>query len=77
MSTLLVTAEKHVFYILNTVLERKYVYHNLAHTQRVVESVKELSEQLKIEKEAAENLEIAAWFHDTGFVIQYDDNEIF
>ena len=75
MSTLLVTAEKHVFYILNTVLERKYVYHNLAHTQRVVESVKELSEQLKIEKEAAENLEIAAWFHDTGFVNGAENHE--
>ena len=75
MSTLIVDAEKHVFNILNTDLERKYVYHNLAHTQRVVEKTKELSENLKIAKVAAENLEIAAWFHDTGFVKGAENHE--
>ena len=68
MSTLIVDAEKSVFKILNTDLERNYVYHNLAHTQRVVSKTKELIENLKVDKTAAENLEIAAWFHDTGFV---------
>ena len=48
MSTLIITAEKHVFNLLNTNLERSYVYHNLAHTQRVVEKTKELIENLKV-----------------------------
>ena len=75
MSTLIVNAEKHVFNLLNTDLERAYVYHNLAHTQRVVEKTKELTENLKIAKTAAENLEIAAWFHDTGFVKGAENHE--
>ncbi len=68
MSTLIVDTEKYVFSILNTDLDRKFVYHNLSHTQRVVNSTKELIENLKIDTIAAENLEIAAWFHDTGFI---------
>lgn len=68
MSTLIVDTEKYVFSLLNTNLDRKFVYHNLAHTQRVVKSTKELIESSKIDKVAAENLEITAWFHDTGFI---------
>ncbi|MCI2230230.1 DUF5706 domain-containing protein [Polaribacter sp. MSW13] len=68
MSTLIAAAEKYVFNLLNKELERKYVYHNLVHTQRVVEKTKELAENLSIDKEATENLEIAAWFHDTGYI---------
>ncbi|WP_158840790.1 Pycsar system effector family protein [Polaribacter sp. L3A8] len=75
MSTLIVDAEKHVFKVLNTDLERNYVYHNLAHTQRVVAKTKELVENLKVDNEAAENLEIAAWFHDTGFIKGAENHE--
>jgi len=75
MSTLIVDTEKYVFNLLNTNLNRKFVYHNLVHTQRVVKSTKELIENLKIDKEAAENLEVAAWFHDTGFVKGANNHE--
>lgn len=75
MSTLIAAAEKEVFSLLNTDLDRKYVYHNLAHTQRVVEKTKELVENLKVSKTDAENLEIAAWFHDTGFVKGAENHE--
>ncbi|MEO9570680.1 MAG: Pycsar system effector family protein [Polaribacter sp.] len=75
MSKLIVEIEKYVFNLLNINLERKYVYHNLAHTQRVVDSVKELIENLEIDKTAAENLEIAAWFHDTGFIKTVENHE--
>jgi predicted metal-dependent HD superfamily phosphohydrolase len=75
MSTLILDAEKHVFKLLNTDLDRKYVYHNLAHTQRVVEKTKELIENLKVSKTDAENVEIAALFHDTGFVKVAENHE--
>ena len=75
MSTLIVDTEKYVFSLLNTDLDRKFVYHNLAHSQRVVKSTKELIESLKIDKVAAENLEIAAWFHDTGFIKGCENHE--
>ena len=75
MSALIVEVEKYVFNLLNIDLERKYVYHNLAHTQRVVKSTKELVEKLEVSKKNAENLEIAAWFHDTGFVKGTENHE--
>jgi len=67
MSTLSVDAEKFVFNLLSRELDAVYVYHNLAHTQRVVEKTKELTAHMNIPEIAAENLEIAAWFHDVGF----------
>ena len=68
MSTLTVDAEKFVFNLLTNELDTKYVYHNLAHTQRVVAKTKELVANLELSEIDIENLEIAAWFHDTGFI---------
>ncbi|MCL7755026.1 Pycsar system effector family protein [Polaribacter sp. Z022] len=75
MSTLITEVEKHVSKILNSDLERKYVYHNLGHTQRVVSKTKELSKNLGLDELSTENLEIAAWFHDTGFVSGAENHE--
>ena len=75
MSTLIFNAEKFVFKLLSDKLDTKYVYHNLAHTQRVVEKTKELIENLDVSKIDAENLEIAAWFHDTGFIKKAENHE--
>ncbi len=75
MSTLIIDAEKYVLNLLNTKLDRKYVYHNLAHTQRVVKKAKELTESIEVSKMASENLEIAAWFHDTGFIKGAENHE--
>lgn len=68
MSALLVAAEKHVFNLLGKELSALYVYHNLVHTQQVVEKTVEISKELKIDTISAENLQLAAWFHDTGFI---------
>ena len=45
----------------------KYAYHNLQHTINVVNAVKEICVLEEVTKEAIELLEIAAWFHDTGY----------
>jgi predicted metal-dependent HD superfamily phosphohydrolase len=75
MSTLIVDAEKFVFNLLTNKLGTKYVYHNLSHTQRVVSKTKELLENIEISETDAENLEIAAWFHDTGFTEKAENHE--
>ena len=75
MSTLIIDTEKYVFSLLNKDLDRKFVYHNLEHTQRVVKSIKELTEHIKIDELASENLQIAAWFHDTGFIKTTENHE--
>lgn len=75
MSNLIEEVEKFVFNFLNDKLDDKYLYHNLAHTQRVVEKTKELSENLEIDSNASESLLIAAWFHDVGFVNGSENHE--
>lgn len=41
-------------------------YHNLEHTQRVVQRVKEIAVNYPFEAADIFVLEVAAWFHDTG-----------
>ena len=67
MNSLVLDAEKFVVSYLNEHLNQNFVYHNLSHTQRVVAKTKELIEYLKLPENNAEQLLIAAWFHDTGF----------
>lgn len=75
MSALIIEVEKFVFSFLSKNIHSNFVYHNLAHTQRVVESVKEIAESLKLDNIALENLVIAAWFHDIGYVEGSDNHE--
>ena len=75
MEQLFIAAEQYVISLLNEKLDPKFIYHNIAHTQRVVEKVKELIEDAKIEGEDAENLILAAWFHDTGYTESIDEHE--
>ncbi|CAM1364586.1 Pycsar system effector family protein [Tenacibaculum xiamenense] len=67
MSVFLEKAESYALDYLNNNLEKKFVYHSIAHTQRVVEKAKELGESEKIEGEDLEALIVSAWFHDTGY----------
>ncbi|WP_460217758.1 Pycsar system effector family protein [Psychroserpens sp. MEBiC05023] len=60
--------EKHVIKLLNDNLETTFTYHNLPHTQRVVEKTKELIEAAQLDETQTNHLVIAAWFHDTGYI---------
>ncbi len=75
MKTLVLKAEKFVVNFLNTNIESKFVYHNLAHTQRVVEKVQELTVSNEFDDNDRYVLEIAAWFHDTGFTKTVEGHE--
>ena len=77
MEQLLAEVEEFVIHHLNENLDPKFIYHNIAHTQRVVEKTKELVEGAKIEGEEAENLVLAAWFHDTGYTKSMENHEDF
>ena len=67
MTKLLETAETFVTRLLSEELDRRYLYHNLKHTQRVVQSTKVLMEHAKLDEDDQENLLLAAWLHDTGY----------
>ena len=75
MNTLIAEAEKYVLNLLNTKLEPCFVYHNISHTQRVVEKIKEISEGQQINEDDLQNLLLAAWFHDTGYTEIIDEHE--
>lgn len=76
MENLVAEAEKYVISYLNTNLDTNFVYHNLAHTQRVVGKINELIEDSNLSEDDQRILQIAAWFHDTGFTKTIDTHEI-
>ena len=53
--------------LLSENLDSRYLYHNLRHTQRVVQSTKELAEHYELKGEKLQALMLAAWLHDTGY----------
>lgn len=75
METLLLNAEKYVFSLLTKELSSDFFYHNLSHTQRVVNATKELIEGENISKVDANVLLLAAWFHDVGYVKGVENHE--
>lgn len=52
-----------------------YCYHNLQHTMEVVDYARFLCKQEAIDTKKSLLIEIAAWFHDTGFVNNYLNHE--
>ncbi len=75
METLLLKTEKYVFSLLTKELSTDYLYHNLSHTQRVVNATKELIEGEKISETDANILLLAAWFHDVGYIKGTENHE--
>lgn len=75
METLIQQAENFVTQHLNDYLDSNFVYHNLAHTQRVVNKIEELIEGSDISEIDKYQLTIAAWFHDTGFTKTINNHE--
>jgi predicted metal-dependent HD superfamily phosphohydrolase len=75
MENIIIEAEKYVISYLNDNLDSSFVYHNLAHTQRVVEKIKELTEESSLTDVEKQQLIIAAWFHDIGFTKTIEGHE--
>lgn len=75
MSTLVSKAEEFATNQLTGNTDPRYLYHNLRHTQRVVDGTKELITGEKIGEEESELLLVAAWFHDLGYTISYENHE--
>lgn len=66
--TLPETAEKFVRDLLKDKLSDSYTYHNFEHTKRVVASVLELAQKEGLSEDEKAALELAGWFHDTGYI---------
>ncbi|RKF04281.1 putative metal-dependent HD superfamily phosphohydrolase [Tenacibaculum lutimaris] len=75
MNSLIEKTEQFVVDLLNESLDKNFVYHNIAHTQRVVEKTLELIEGETFSEAEKQALILAAWFHDVGYTVNPDNHE--
>lgn len=76
MNEIVLEAEKFIYNLFSEELNSNYVYHNLAHTQRVVDKVQEISENVQVSEKNQEDLLLAAWFHDAGYTVHPTNHEV-
>ena len=67
-NSILAAAEYYITNFFNQHIAAEYVYHDLQHTLQVVESTEAIAKGMDLSETEKEMLELAAWFHDTGYV---------
>ncbi|MGJ5642160.1 Pycsar system effector family protein [Formosa sp. S-31] len=72
---LLAEAEGFVRKLFEEKLSPKNFYHNIEHTQRVVDAIEELVKFENCSEQDVFLLTLAAWFHDCGYIDQDENNE--
>lgn len=73
--TLVEEANNYIFNLFKDSLSHDYTYHNYQHTLETVEACKRIARGYELSAKELEILLIAAWFHDSGYVYQYEDHE--
>ena len=68
--------EEHMFEKLDKGLPKNLYYHNLKHTMNVYYKVEMIGREEKVSEEELLLLKTAAIFHDAGFMVSYDNNEV-
>ncbi|MBX0333916.1 HD domain-containing protein [Pontibacter sp. HSC-14F20] len=68
-------ASEYVFRLFKEQLSKKLVYHNYKHTFETAKEARKLGELYNLSPEELQDLELAAWFHDTGYLKTYDGHE--
>ena len=69
-------SEDYINQFLKNNLPSKFIYHNFSHTESVVERIKEISSSYdELDKTDKEILQIAGWFHDTGYCVDAYNHE--
>src|SRR6056297_465000 len=75
MENIVHKAEQYVTNLLSDQLGEDYLYHNLRHTERVVANVEEIVGAVDVSDKQQENILLAAWFHDTGYINGANNHE--
>lgn len=73
--SLLAKTETYVESLFKDKLFSKYLYHNFNHTVFTVESAKKILENSDVSENEKEKILVAAWFHDTGYVLDAENHE--
>ena len=66
-ANILTSVEEHITQFFKEKVPKKYVYHDLTHTQDVVRSCRQIGLAYGLPMDDLEMLQIAAWFHDSGY----------
>jgi predicted metal-dependent HD superfamily phosphohydrolase len=74
-SALVQQAQATVEPLLQTGLDPRLTYHTLAHTAYVVKQAHTLADAAQLAAAEKEELLVAAWFHDSGYLDTYDGHE--
>lgn len=75
MQSLLSEVSLYVLDLFSNELPATLTFHNIVHTLDVVEGVHEICSHTGVPDEQSETVEIAAWFHDTGYLKKYTGHE--
>ena len=75
MDNVVKLASEFVTKLLNEKLPSEFKYHNLVHASEVFAAVTELGKNSNLSDEELEIIQLAAWFHDTGFIKGYLNHE--
>ena len=76
-TTLYKKAEVHVTEMFQKLQPAHLVFHNLEHTETVVRKVNEIAGHYNLSEEDMMIVYIAAWFHDTGYLLDKPENHEF
>lgn len=69
------SVQEYVYNIFKLNFSQHFLYHNFRHFYETVEMAKEICSYYKLDEEEAEDVEIAAWFHDLGYYKDYEQHE--
>jgi HD superfamily phosphodiesterase len=75
MKNIVSLASDYVTSLYENHLRKKITYHNFVHTKEVIETAKLIGENSGLSNEQMEILLLAAWFHDIGIILQYNEHE--
>lgn len=68
--------EEHVIKLFNELQPPQLVYHNLLHTKNVVQRSREIAEHFELSDREMFIINLASWFHDTGYLfVKPSDHE--
>ncbi|GJM32172.1 MAG: hypothetical protein DHS20C18_11730 [Saprospiraceae bacterium] len=74
-NVLIAELERHIEKYFEESIPADYVYHDLYHTQSVVQSALDIARGYNLSEQELEVLQIAAWFHDVGYTEGQEGHE--
>ncbi len=75
ISNTVLKAKEYISDLLSPLKNKWYEFHNLDHTLSVYKRASYLAQMEWLDEEMQEIIQLAALFHDTWFIKQYDNNE--